>query len=248
MKRLVDDLLAFSRVHTGRREPSPVDSGAVFDAVHRRLSGESEAGGADVTRGGLPTVRADARQLDQLLRNLITTGLKYRREGIPPRVHVTAAREGDFWRFAVSDNGIGIEAQYHGRIFVIFQRLHGRETYEGTGIGLAVCKKIVEGHGGRLWVESIPGEGCPPSSSRCRGREGAAPGQAAERHGFGERTGPVPHGPPPGVGGRGSGPEAGTVAVAPAQAREDQGGAHRCHHADRQRSITRRRDPSLRSR
>ncbi|SMB79291.1 ATP-binding protein [Deinococcus hopiensis] len=157
MKRLVDDLLTFSRVHTQQRPLLPTEVDAVFDAVVRRL--EAEVDGARVTRSRLPVVLADAQQLDQLLQNLISNGLKYRREGVTPEVHVRAERDGELWRFAVRDNGIGIEPQYFERIFVIFQRLHGREEYEGTGIGLAVCKKIVERHGGQIWMESTPGEG-----------------------------------------------------------------------------------------
>uniref|UniRef100_UPI0004892891 sensor histidine kinase n=1 Tax=Deinococcus murrayi TaxID=68910 RepID=UPI0004892891 len=140
------------------REPEVVDASEVFDTVRRRLQA-AQGAGAQVTRGALPRVLADPYQLDQLFQNLLTNGLKYRREGVEPLVHVWAQREGGMWRFAVRDNGIGIERQYWERIFVIFQRLHGREAYEGTGIGLAVCKKIVERHGGRLWVESTPGEG-----------------------------------------------------------------------------------------
>jgi len=159
MKRLVDDLLAFSRLHTEQRDLAPVDSGAVFGAVARRLHGAAEALGGQLTCGDLPVVLADAQQLDQLLQNLISNALKYRRPDLAPQVHLWAEPDGTQWRFAVRDNGIGIEPQYYDRIFEIFQRLHGRETYEGTGIGLAVCKKIVERHGGRLWLESTPGEG-----------------------------------------------------------------------------------------
>lgn len=159
MKRLVDDLLAFSRLHTQQRAPEATASSAVVRAVLDRLRPELEALDAHVTLGPLPTVLADAPQLDQLFQNLLSNALKYRREGVPPQVSITAEREGSGWRFAISDNGIGIEPQYFDRIFVIFQRLHGREQYEGTGIGLAVCKKIVERHGGRLWVESAPGQG-----------------------------------------------------------------------------------------
>ncbi|UQN05407.1 GAF domain-containing protein [Deinococcus sp. QL22] len=155
MKRLVDDLLTFSRVHTQQGKLVPVDAQTVFDTVARRLHTPE----ATLIRSALPVVQADAQQLDQLLQNLISNGLKYRREGVVPEVQVSAEREGAFWRFAVSDNGIGIEAQYYERIFEIFQRLHGRESYEGTGIGLAVCKKIVERHGGQLWLESTPGQG-----------------------------------------------------------------------------------------
>ncbi|MFC4637461.1 GAF domain-containing protein [Deinococcus hohokamensis] len=158
MKRLLDDLLAYSRVHTERRTLRPTDVAAVFDAVASRLEA-SESAGVRITRGALPVVLSDAQQLDQLLQNLMANGLKYRREGVTPQVHVTATLQDRFWCFAVQDNGIGIEPEYRERIFVIFQRLHGRETYEGTGIGLAVCKKIVELHGGELWVDSTPGEG-----------------------------------------------------------------------------------------
>ncbi|KEF34242.1 hypothetical protein RDMS_08290, partial [Deinococcus sp. RL] len=174
MKRLVDDLLAFSRVHTAQREPEVVDASEVFDTVRRRLQA-AQGAGAQVTRGALPRVLADPYQLDQLFQNLLTNGLKYRREGVEPSVHVWAQREGERWRFAVRDNGIGIERQYWERIFVIFQRLHGREAYEGTGIGLAVCKKIVERHGGRLWVESTPGEGSTFFFTLPGGPGGAAP-------------------------------------------------------------------------
>ncbi|THF68704.1 PAS domain S-box protein [Deinococcus sp. Arct2-2] len=158
MKRLVDDLLTFSRIHTEQRQQTPVDSQGVFDEVTRRLQIENEAG-AEVRAEGLPTVRADRQQLDQLLQNLISNGLKYRREGVVAQVRVSAERDGPVWRFAVTDNGIGIEPQYFGRIFEIFQRLHSRETYDGTGIGLAVCKKIVERHGGQVWLESVVGAG-----------------------------------------------------------------------------------------
>lgn len=155
MKRLVDDLLAFSRLHTEQRPFLPTDAETVFDAVASRL----QIPEAVITRSALPVVQADAQQLDQLLQNLISNGLKYRRADVTPEVQVSAERDGEFWHFTVSDNGIGIEPQYYERIFVIFQRLHGRETYEGTGIGLAVCKKIVERHGGRIWLESVPGQG-----------------------------------------------------------------------------------------
>ncbi|WP_216324461.1 ATP-binding protein [Deinococcus aestuarii] len=159
MKRLVDDLLGFSRLNTRPRREEVSDAAAIFDAVAGRFAGEVAALGGALTRDPLPQVRADAGQLDQLLQNLISNALKYRRDGEPPRVHVSAGRDGEMWRFTVADNGIGIEGQYFERIFVIFQRLHGREQFEGTGIGLAVCKKIVEAHGGRLWLESRPGQG-----------------------------------------------------------------------------------------
>jgi two-component system, chemotaxis family, sensor kinase Cph1 len=106
-----------------------------------------------ITRDALPIVRADETQIGQLLQNLIGNALKFHNQE-PPRVHVSSKRNGKEWIFSIRDNGIGIDSQYAQRIFVIFQRLHRREEYPGTGIGLAVCKKIIERHGGRIWVES----------------------------------------------------------------------------------------------
>ena len=115
--------------------------------------------GAVITHDPLPSLPADQTQLTQLFQNLVGNALKFRRPEEPPRIHVAAAREDSAWRFSVRDNGLGIDPQFFDRIFIIFQRLHGREEYPGTGIGLAVCKKIVERHGGRIWVESEPGKG-----------------------------------------------------------------------------------------
>jgi len=113
---------------------------------------------ARVDIGDLPMVMGDATQLSQVFRNLISNAIKFHRDE-PPVVRVIAEPAGDFWRFTVSDNGIGIAAEYFERIFVIFQRLHGRGQYAGTGIGLAICKKIVERHGGQIEVRSVVGEG-----------------------------------------------------------------------------------------
>jgi signal transduction histidine kinase len=158
MQRLINDLLAYSRV--GRRGEvfKPIDCGTVVEAALKNLKVAIEESGAVVTHDPLPTVMADGGQLGQLFQNLIGNALKFRNEE-PPRVHVTSERNGREWVFSVRDNGIGIDPQYAERIFMIFQRLHTREEYSGTGIGLAVCKKIVERHGGRIWVESKPGEG-----------------------------------------------------------------------------------------
>ena len=109
--------------------------------------------------GALPTVLGDPGLLQLLMANLIGNGLKFHREGVPPVVRVDARRDGDVWEVSVTDNGIGIEPEYGDKVFVIFQRLHTREEYPGTGIGLAACRKIVERHGGRIWVESEAGEG-----------------------------------------------------------------------------------------
>ena len=114
--------------------------------------------GASVTHDILPAVKADAAQLTQLFQNLIGNAIKFRKPE-PPKIHVAVRREDDHWVFSVADNGIGMQPEYFDRIFVIFQRLHTRTEYPGTGIGLAICKKIVERHGGRIWVESEPGKG-----------------------------------------------------------------------------------------
>jgi PAS domain S-box-containing protein len=158
MQALINDLLAYSRVGTRGQEFEPTDANAVFDQVMTDLGAAIEEAQAVVTRDDLPTVVVDPSQFGQLLQNLLSNAIKFRGER-PPRVHVSARLEGDAWLFSVSDNGIGIAPEYTDRIFVIFQRLHSRAQYPGTGIGLAICKKIVERHGGRIWVESTPGEG-----------------------------------------------------------------------------------------
>jgi light-regulated signal transduction histidine kinase (bacteriophytochrome) len=119
---------------------------------------ESEAVDAVVTHDPLPIVLADKIQVGQLFQNLISNGLKFRRD-VPPHVHISAREDSDGWRFSVQDNGIGIDPAQAGRLFCVFERLHTEEEYPGTGIGLAICKKIVERHGGRIWLESEPGNG-----------------------------------------------------------------------------------------
>lgn len=158
MQRMVDDLLTLSRVGSHGVELVPVPADEVLDRAIDDLKLALEESGATVTRGPLPVVRGDARQLEQLFANLIGNALKFAGPSAP-RIEVGARREGAEWVISVRDHGIGIEPQYFDRIFVIFQRLHGRDEYPGTGIGLAICKKIVERHGGRIWVDSRPGEG-----------------------------------------------------------------------------------------
>jgi PAS domain S-box-containing protein len=159
MQELINDLLTYSRLGTRPLEQRTVDIGQVVDQVVSDLAEAIADGGASVTRDGLPLVHGDPAQLRQLFQNLIANGIKFRRPDEPPRVHVSAAPCDGGWRFSVSDNGIGIEPQYLERIFVLFQRLHTRDEYPGTGMGLAICKKIVERHGGQIDVDSLPGRG-----------------------------------------------------------------------------------------
>jgi PAS domain S-box-containing protein len=159
MQQLIQDLLAYSRVGTRGRDPEPVDCAAIVDGTIGDLGAAIAESGATVERGPLPIVNADPTQLRQLFQNLVGNALKYRRPDAAPIVRIDAGREGDGWRFTVRDNGIGIAPEYAERVFVIFQRLHTQAEYSGTGIGLAICKKIVERHGGRIWVESEPGAG-----------------------------------------------------------------------------------------
>jgi signal transduction histidine kinase/HAMP domain-containing protein len=158
MQRLINDLLEFSRVSTRGKPPERTDVAEVLGNVRLNLSVAIEETGALVTNDLMPVVRADAGQLGQLLQNLVGNGIKFRNGG-NPQVHVRAVENEDHWEFSVRDNGIGIEQQYFDRIFVIFQRLHTKGDYPGTGIGLALCKRIIERHGGKIWVESKPAEG-----------------------------------------------------------------------------------------
>jgi signal transduction histidine kinase len=158
MHGLIDDLLAYSRVGTRAAALTPTDANVVLDAALTNLKLTVEEAGALVTHDRLPTVRADSGQLGHVFQNLVSNALKFRGSD-PPRVHIAATRRDGEWCFSVQDNGIGIDPQYFDRIFVIFQRLHNREHYAGTGVGLAIAKKIVERHGGRIWVESEPGRG-----------------------------------------------------------------------------------------
>ena len=158
MQRLIQDLLAYSRIERHGRPPEPVDCDKVCDAVLRDLGALIEEHGARIERGALPPVLADEAQLQHLLQNLIGNAVKFHGDA-PPEVRIDAEVSGGEVRFCVHDQGIGIEPQYAEKIFLIFQRLHGRQEYPGTGIGLAVCRRIVERLGGRIWVESQPGEG-----------------------------------------------------------------------------------------
>jgi PAS domain S-box-containing protein len=158
MKDLITDLLAYSRVGTHGKEFTPVAMEDSLQRTLRNLKLTIDDNEATVTHDPLPVVLADQGQMVQLLQNLIGNAIKFR-GAKPSRVHVGVRRQDEMWLFFVRDNGIGVDPQYADRIFVIFQRLHNREQYPGTGIGLAICRKIVERHGGQIWLESEPGNG-----------------------------------------------------------------------------------------
>ena len=159
MQQLIQDLLAYSRVGTKGRDLLDISSEEALHYALVNLRGAIEDSSALVTHDPLPTVLADEMQLIQLFQNLVSNGIKYQSPGVP-RVHISAAKNDDKkWMFSVKDNGLGIDPQYFGRIFGMFQRLHKREEFAGTGIGLAICKKIVERHGGSISVQSQLGQG-----------------------------------------------------------------------------------------
>jgi signal transduction histidine kinase len=158
MQTMINDLLTYSRVESRSRPFVSADLNEVFDDAVTILSASIEDSGGEVTRDELPILSGDRSQLGQLLQNLIGNSLKYHGDE-PPHVHLSAESNGGHWTVAVRDNGIGIDAEYHDRIFEIFRRLHTQEKYPGTGIGLAVCRRIVHRHGGRIWLESVQGTG-----------------------------------------------------------------------------------------
>lgn len=158
MQQLIQDLLTYSRAGTQGQEFTEIDCEAVLAQTLAVLQTAIAESGAEVTHDPLPTVWGNGMQLGQVFQNLLSNALKFRSIE-PPHIHLSARQDGRQWVFAVRDNGIGIEPRHAERIFVIFQRLHARREYTGTGIGLAVCQKIVQRHGGRIWVESESGKG-----------------------------------------------------------------------------------------
>jgi len=158
MQTMINDLLTFSRVGTRGKPFEPIDCQVILDQSLANLQRAIEDSQAIITHDPLPTVMADDTQMVQLFQNLIGNAIKFRTQE-QMRVHISAQAKGREWVFSVRDNGIGIDPQYFERLFVIFQRLHSKEEYPGTGIGLAVCKRVVERHGGKIWVESQPGQG-----------------------------------------------------------------------------------------
>jgi light-regulated signal transduction histidine kinase (bacteriophytochrome) len=158
MEMLISGLLAYSQASRASSPAEPVSAGEVMDTVLKNLSATIEETGAEIAVAKLPAVRGETVPLVHLFQNLVSNSLKYRGKG-KPRVKIDAAPDGAMWRFSVSDNGIGIPKEFQIQIFGIFKRLHDRAEYPGTGIGLAICQKIVERCGGRIWVESEPGDG-----------------------------------------------------------------------------------------
>lgn len=158
MQQLLDDLMDYSRLDRAEAPLTSVDCERVLQQALMNLRADILVGEAEVTHDPLPTVPGNASQLVRLFQNLIGNGVKFRGDA-PPRVHVSARRDDGLWEFTVSDNGIGIDPRHFEKVFGVFQRLHSQEMFPGNGVGLASCKVIVERHGGRIWVESAPGEG-----------------------------------------------------------------------------------------
>lgn len=158
MRQLITDLLSFARVSSRARPFASTPLEEVVEEVRRSLEVAIEEHQADISQEALPVVNADRNQLRQLYQNLISNALKFN-DSPSPQIHLGAERVGGRWRLTVQDNGIGLRPEYASKVFEIFKRLHAKDDYEGTGIGLAICKKIVERHGGSIGVESAPGEG-----------------------------------------------------------------------------------------
>jgi len=159
MQTLINDLLNYSRIQTKPHELIQIDSNKIIQSCLKSLNASISEAGAEVVFDTLPTVMADGPQLSQLFQNLIGNALKFSAEGRTPVVRISAKRLGLYWLFSVQDNGIGIAPEFVKRIFGVFQRLHSASAYPGTGIGLAICQRIVERHGGKIWAESDPGSG-----------------------------------------------------------------------------------------
>ncbi len=159
MQILIQDLLTYCRSSVDAISFQPVNTTDVLAVVLRNLDASIRDSGAEITTGNLPDVQGDFVKLTMLFQNLLSNSIRFHRPGQPPRIRISAAPEGRFCRISVADDGIGFDPGYRDKIFVIFQRLHRADEYPGTGIGLALCKRIVEGHGGRIWAESEIGQG-----------------------------------------------------------------------------------------
>jgi light-regulated signal transduction histidine kinase (bacteriophytochrome) len=158
MRELLADLLAYTQLTgSGQETEKPIDLNHVFGMVLENCKATIDESNAVITSDPLPTIFGQEPHFIQLFQNLIGNALKYR-SNLPPQVHVSAQNQNELWRLAVADNGIGIDPEYHQQIFGVFKRLHGK-TISGTGIGLAICQRVVQRHGGRIWVESKVGQG-----------------------------------------------------------------------------------------
>jgi light-regulated signal transduction histidine kinase (bacteriophytochrome) len=158
MRQLIVDLLNYSRIQQGKETQTRISCGKTVETVLHGLRLSIEETGARVEVSTLPEVVGNPSQLQQLFQNLVGNALKFRSDS-PPYIRIAVDRQDGYWLFSVRDNGIGMDMDNANRIFEVFQRLHTRGEYPGTGIGLAICKRIVEAHGGKIWVESSPGEG-----------------------------------------------------------------------------------------
>jgi signal transduction histidine kinase len=158
MQTLIHDLLEYSRAGQSEMRRDFVDCSAIVEEVLDSLQGAIAVAGARITTDALPAVRADSTQMRRVFQNLIANAVKFQSES-SPRISVSAARDAEAWRFSIIDNGIGIAPRHAKRIFEVFKRLHGGDSYPGSGIGLSICKRIVERHGGRIWVEPAGGGG-----------------------------------------------------------------------------------------
>jgi PAS domain S-box-containing protein len=159
MQQMIQDLLTYSRVQTQEHKYVLTDSNTSLDLALSDLQIATKEHHAVITNDPLPTIYADQEQITKMFQNLIGNAIKFHKPGVAPNIHISAKQDENSWIFSVSDNGIGIDPQYADRIFKIFQRLHTRDEYPGTGIGLAICKRIAEQHGGTIWIESVPGSG-----------------------------------------------------------------------------------------
>ncbi len=159
MQKMINDLLEYSRAGRKEQELEAIDCNAVFDGALANVKATIEESGAVVTHDPLPTMIADGPQLAKVFQNLISNAVKFRSKEESPRVHIAAEEKQNQWLFSVRDNGIGIDPQFHNRIFAIFQRLNTKEEYPGSGVGLSICRRVVERHGGKIWVESELGKG-----------------------------------------------------------------------------------------
>jgi two-component system, sensor histidine kinase len=158
MKVLIKDLLDYSRIGR-KKELAVVDCNIMLDEVLADLGQAIHEADAVIIADHLPVISGYPTEIKQLFQNLITNAIKFRKRDTRPAINICVQKKGGYWEFTFKDNGIGIDEQHRERIFIIFQRLHTRNEYEGSGIGLAHCKKIVELHGGKIWIESINGEG-----------------------------------------------------------------------------------------